>query len=808
MSGVWVPPGKQTFTDPLTGKPLQFGTLRHYVPATTTDKLTWSDQALTVANPAIITLDDSGQCIIWGDGLYRQVLKDEHGVQIWDQVTGFLGGGGGSETGVPTRAVAITTMFPADLLFLQTSGYYAAGDLGGANYRRVATAPAHVGWFQSADGAYWEICEAVVNVHMLGAHGDAILLTNGATTNGSHTFTSASANFLTADVGKMIEVLGAGPAGAGLTTFIASVNGPTSVEMLDAAGTTVAGARTWYGTNDVSHIIAAWTYINVLKSGVLTLLPGRNYQMHLGGFGNGDAMVVISNALGFTFDFNGGKLIGLYDFSIGFPGTTHSIYGIALLASSNVQILNGFCEFYPDTTGNAFLYGMGFIIGFGNYNFTFNTLQFGGRMGLWLTQNAGDPFSVISRNIRVDITSFSCAYPLALYETVGVRGSVIADDCERVIFLVNAKDCLFDVAVSNAKAEGVLIVAENSDQRLTAGVEDIQVNVYNPGRSSTLAPGMGLQHVIRTDGVKGGARSRNVGFDVTINLDGTPGETGGLALTRQIETAVGSGAYVADTGPARGHIIERLRFGGVMTGMTAARSIAQIALGWPAGEFISGFALDIVAEGASGQINIDGAALVNPMSFNLYAPNMLLDFRNVTPLFAGMQRVTAFGVSSGFRPVLTASMTIIVDAGGNDGFAGLTLATAKRTLQGAIDAAYSYDLGGHTIVIQLNDSGSPYAPAMLNGAFVGSVGANGILIRGNVGTPANTQIAASGTADCISGSGGAEFTIQGLSFQNTGTGAFVRVGGFGTLCVNAGGTPFANGSIGGESPTEVNGILT
>jgi hypothetical protein len=48
-------------------------------------------------------------------------------------------------------------------------GYATAGDGGAAVYKRVVAEPAHAGKIQSADGAWWEIAEPVINVLMFGA---------------------------------------------------------------------------------------------------------------------------------------------------------------------------------------------------------------------------------------------------------------------------------------------------------------------------------------------------------------------------------------------------------------------------------------------------------------------------------------------------------------------------------------------------------------------------------------------------------------------------------------------------------------
>lgn len=88
---VFIPPGKQQFFNPATGAPLAFGKVYHYIPATSTPKDTWSNEALTSLNTNPITLDGNGVCIIWGNGLYRQRLLDASLTEIWDQVTGFRG---------------------------------------------------------------------------------------------------------------------------------------------------------------------------------------------------------------------------------------------------------------------------------------------------------------------------------------------------------------------------------------------------------------------------------------------------------------------------------------------------------------------------------------------------------------------------------------------------------------------------------------------------------------------------------------------------------------------------------------------
>ena len=66
-----------------------------------------------------------------------------------------------------------TAVIPTTANFLQTAGYYVAGDGGGALYRRVAIEPTHAGKIQSADGAWWELSDDVINIKALGAKADS-----------------------------------------------------------------------------------------------------------------------------------------------------------------------------------------------------------------------------------------------------------------------------------------------------------------------------------------------------------------------------------------------------------------------------------------------------------------------------------------------------------------------------------------------------------------------------------------------------------------------------------------------------------
>lgn len=93
-----LPNAKQTFLD-ANGNPLTSGTVTSYVPNTVTLKTTWQDAAEATPNANPLTLDAAGRAIIYGNGSYRQVVKDRNGNIIWDQVTAATGTDSGTTIG-------------------------------------------------------------------------------------------------------------------------------------------------------------------------------------------------------------------------------------------------------------------------------------------------------------------------------------------------------------------------------------------------------------------------------------------------------------------------------------------------------------------------------------------------------------------------------------------------------------------------------------------------------------------------------------------------------------------------------------
>jgi hypothetical protein len=71
-------------------------------------------------------------------------------------------------------AQAMASSVEPDLDAIYLAGFYEPGDGGAAQYRRAAGEPVHVAKLQSADGAWWELADQVVNPFMFGAKGDGV----------------------------------------------------------------------------------------------------------------------------------------------------------------------------------------------------------------------------------------------------------------------------------------------------------------------------------------------------------------------------------------------------------------------------------------------------------------------------------------------------------------------------------------------------------------------------------------------------------------------------------------------------------
>lgn len=90
-----------------------------------------------------------------------------------------------------SQAAIAATGIPAIIIAITTNGYTVSGDGGAASYKRAVSEPSHPGKVQSADGAWWEIADNVLNVLQFGAKRDSTGV--GIGTDAAAAFNSAIA---------------------------------------------------------------------------------------------------------------------------------------------------------------------------------------------------------------------------------------------------------------------------------------------------------------------------------------------------------------------------------------------------------------------------------------------------------------------------------------------------------------------------------------------------------------------------------------------------------------------------------------
>ena len=109
-----LPNASQVYLDN-NGKPLSGGSVGYYIPGTMTGKLVWQDANQTTAWTNPITLNAAGRPPtdkgIYGNGTYRQIVKDRNNNVIWDQPTSATGSGGGAGTNVGD-GMSVGTILP------------------------------------------------------------------------------------------------------------------------------------------------------------------------------------------------------------------------------------------------------------------------------------------------------------------------------------------------------------------------------------------------------------------------------------------------------------------------------------------------------------------------------------------------------------------------------------------------------------------------------------------------------------------------------------------------------------------------
>lgn len=196
-----LPNGKTQFED-ANGRPLIGGLVYYYQPNTETKIDTWRDIDLTIPNTNPVMLDARGQASIWGNTVYRQLVKDHNGLIVWDEIVSAAVSYADLDSGVAANSLkydgaTLAQIFKsrtervvnsvAELRGLNstlyssasTSNYYVDRIGGGGSYRvdYNDTSSLDNGGtvIVGNDGARWKLRDqGVISVRQFGAKGDGV----------------------------------------------------------------------------------------------------------------------------------------------------------------------------------------------------------------------------------------------------------------------------------------------------------------------------------------------------------------------------------------------------------------------------------------------------------------------------------------------------------------------------------------------------------------------------------------------------------------------------------------------------------
>jgi hypothetical protein len=120
-SGFSVPVSSTAINSSLAG-----GTVGFYIPNTQTFKQTWQDAGEVTLNQNPVPLDQNGCAVVYGAGIYRQILKDSLGNTVWDKLTAstspigifWAGQAGGTGNAITITDTAFALQDGATIQFL------------------------------------------------------------------------------------------------------------------------------------------------------------------------------------------------------------------------------------------------------------------------------------------------------------------------------------------------------------------------------------------------------------------------------------------------------------------------------------------------------------------------------------------------------------------------------------------------------------------------------------------------------------------------------------------------------------------
>lgn len=139
---------------------------------------------------------------------------------------------------------------------------------------------------------------------------------------------------------------------------------------------------------------------------------------------------------------------------------------------------------------------------------------------------------------------------------------------------------------------------------------------------------------------------------------------------------------------------------------------------------------------------------------------------NLQQLSDAIAEAASGGTGFLLRQRLLGDRTYYVSPTGSDLFPGTSSLLPFKTIQKAVDTAYSLDWNGYNVTIQLAD-GTYTAGVVASGRFVGLTTYNGgLTIKGNAATPSNVQVIPATSSYSFNADKGANLIIKDLYVAN------------------------------------------
>ena len=264
-----MPPGMVQFMDG-NGQPYAGGLVYLYVPGTTSTKQSWKDSSGRTLNSNPIQLDPAGRAIIWGAGTYRQVLVDQYGNTIWDQVTNSvvtqssINFWGGTSSGTANVQAALPSGFSAQagntvefLAGFTTTGSFTFNGL--ATYVNGTGGPVAAGANTLVAGnLYSATYNSILNAYVISGAVNSISASNVKFSPPGSSLQVSIAQH----IGQDVYVKDYGASGSNAVTTGSIVSGQTTLSLTspqdfaNGQGLTVYGAGPAFTASPVSSIVS------------------------------------------------------------------------------------------------------------------------------------------------------------------------------------------------------------------------------------------------------------------------------------------------------------------------------------------------------------------------------------------------------------------------------------------------------------------------------------------------------------------------------------------------------------------------